>query len=348
MKIIVLAGGLSPERDVSLSSGALIANALLENGHRVMLLDAYLGIHSPDFPPIYKTVETAAKFSYAVPIREPDLCALRAQAGNKASLLGEGVLPLCAEADLIFLALHGGIGENGQLQAVFDVHGIRYTGTGYIGSLLAMDKDISKRLLREANIPTPDWQRIDTANAAAIGRIIGEESEFKPFVIKPCSCGSSVGVTIVESPEAAQAALELAMQYENSLLIEDKIEGREFSVGILGGEALPVIEICPVSGFYDYAHKYQPGATAEICPAEIPEAVRALLQANALAVHKALHLGDYSRVDFMLDSQNRAYCLEANTLPGMTPTSLLPQEALAAGISYRALCEKIAQAGFGG
>lgn len=335
MKIIVLAGGLSPERDVSLSSGALISNALIEKGHDVMLLDLYLGINNIDIEPIYINSRTNKVFSFLVSELEPDLGAIKTSVNNKGSLIGEGVIDLCKEADVVFLALHGSIGENGKLQAVLDVEGIKYTGTGYIGSLLAMDKDISKKLIHSANILTPSWKCTDL-------HACSDFSDLKyPCVVKPCSCGSSIGVTIVENPTDLNSALEFAKGYEDFVIIEDKIEGREFSVGILDGKALPVIEIKPLTGFYDYKNKYQKGLTKEICPANISEEINNLLQYSALKVHKTLRLGFYSRVDFIVDKFNNAYCLEANTLPGMTPTSLLPQEALANGIAYGDLCEKI-------
>ncbi|MDR1628854.1 MAG: D-alanine--D-alanine ligase [Oscillospiraceae bacterium] len=336
MKIIVLAGGLSPERDVSLSSGALIANALIDNGHDVLLLDLYLGTNNTDIEPAYKNKQTAHKFYYKVPEQEPDLTQLKQASANGDCLIGEGVLGLCKEADVVFLALHGSIGENGQLQALFDIDGIDYTGTGYAGSLLAMDKDLSKKIMKENGILTPGWYYMRLHEDYDISGV-----RF-PCVVKPCSCGSSVGVAMVENTAQLKAALAAAEKYEDTLLIEDKIEGREFSVGILGDVALPSIEIIPKSGFYDYKNKYQAGLTEEVCPAIIPAETEASLQKKALAVHKALRLGFYSRVDFILDNNNNAFCLEANTLPGMTPTSLLPQEALAVGISYNALCERIA------
>lgn len=335
MKIIVLAGGLSPERDVSLSSGALIANALIDNGHEVMLLDLFFGVLNNDILPEYKNSKTRSKFFYQIPEAEPDLAKIRKSVSGN-SMIGDGVLELCREADVVFLALHGSVGENGQLQALFDLYGIRYTGTGYIGSLLAMDKDLSKQILRGAGIPTADWQYRPTDSGSCISDI-----RF-PCVVKPCSCGSSVGVTIVENNEQLRKALQYAEKYEKHVIIEDKIEGREFSVGILGKQALPAIEIIPKTGFYDYKNKYQSGMTVEVCPAELTQGEAEKLQIYALAVHKALRLGFYSRIDFILDASGEAYCLEANTLPGMTPTSLLPQEALAAGISYKDLCERIA------
>lgn len=335
MKIIVLAGGLSPERDVSISSGSLIANALMENGHDVMLLDLFLGTNNKEIEPIYRNKNSQYKFSYIVPENEPDLAAIKTSVCPDSDFIGKGVVELCKEADVVFMGLHGSVGENGQLQAAFDLYGIHYTGTGYIGSLLAMDKDISKKLMRENGILTADWKYIK----------LSEQIDFDdikyPCVVKPCSCGSSVGVTIVENKKQLNKAIDSAKKYEESIVIEDKIVGREFSVGILNGKALPVIEIKPLYGFYDYKNKYQKGLTEEICPANISREICQLLQNNALAVHNLLRLGFYSRVDFILDADNNAFCLEANTLPGMTPTSLLPQEALAEGISYNDLCNRI-------
>lgn len=334
MKIIVLAGGLSPERDVSLASGSLIANALLQNGHEVALMDAYLGGEAE-----YVTQESGKIFSYQVPEVEPDLTALREQGGNGDALIGKGVLESCQKADLCFVALHGGIGEDGRLQALFDLYGICYTGSGYAGCMLAMDKHVTKQLLRQADIMTADWVMLDED-----GEGLQEAGFGLPCVVKPCGCGSSVGVSLVHTPDQMQAALQAAKQYEETVMVEKLITGREFSVGILEGEALPVIEIIPKSGFYDYKNKYQSGLTEEICPAALTEEERELLQSEALRVHEVLQLGDYSRVDFILDASGEAYCLEANTLPGMTPTSLLPQEAAAVGISYDVLCERIAYA----
>lgn len=336
MKIVVLAGGLSPERDVSLSSGALISNALMENGHDVMLLDLYLGENNNEIEPVYRNSKSSFRFTYTVSENEPDLKTIKNSVKNANGLVGSGVIALCRQADIVFLALHGAAGENGQLQALFDLNEIHYTGSGYVGSLIAMDKDLSKRIMRDNGILTADWTYIN----------IKENNDFSeisyPCVVKPCSCGSSVGVTMVENATQLNTAIAYAKKYEDSVVIEKKIEGREFSVGILDGKALPPIEIIPRSGWYDYKNKYQSGLTEEICPADITGEICALLQESALSVHNALRLGFYSRVDFILDKNNNAYCLEANTLPGMTPTSLLPQEAAAAGISYNELCNRIA------
>ena len=318
MKILVLAGGLSPERDVSLSSGSLVANALLENGHEVELADLYTG-----------EISSGGPFSYTVPENEPDLDALRAAHGP--ALIGPGVIGACKRADIVFVALHGSIGENGQLQTVFELEGIKFTGTGSVGSMLAMDKDLAKRILVSYGIPTPGWD------------IYGEDANIGfPCVVKPLGCGSSVGVSIVRDEAGLMKAVEEANKQGQTVMLEKLIEGRELQVAVLDGEALPVIEIIPRQGeFYDYAHKYQPGFAREICPASLEPELAARLQASAVQVHRALRLGFYSRIDFMLDKNGKHFCLEANSLPGMTPTSLLPQEAAAAGISYNELCEKI-------
>lgn len=255
---------------------------------------------------------------------------------NNGSFIGEGVVEHCKTADIVFMALHGAQGENGQLQALFDLYGIKYTGSGYVGSLLAMDKDLSKRIMRDNGILTADWQYIHVKAGYDATKIK------YPCVVKPCSCGSSVGVALVENESQLNSALDCAKVYEDFVIIEDKVEGREFSVGVLNGKTLPPIEIRPINGFYDYKNKYQAGLTEEICPADITDEIRNILQKSALDVHNVLRLGFYSRIDFILDENNNAYCLEANTLPGMTPTSLLPQEAAAVGITYEQLCNLIA------
>ncbi|MCL2056854.1 MAG: D-alanine--D-alanine ligase [Oscillospiraceae bacterium] len=343
MKICVLAGGLCPERDVSLSSGCMIANALLSRGHHAALLDLYCGApDADDFDGFYKKYGKAS-YEFKVPEHEPDLDAVRRENGGRAGLVGPNVTEICRTADAVFLALHGSAGEDGRLQAMFDMYGVTYTGTGYTGSLLAMDKLVSKELMRFAGILTPDWAVVP-ADSAAVPESVG-----LPCVMKPVGCGSSVGVSIIETADQWGAALEYAKKYEDAVFAEKKIAGREFSVGVLAGEALPAIEIIPkYGGFYDYKNKYQPGLMTEVCPADISGELEAQLAGCALAVHGALRLGSYSRIDFILGEDGLIYCLEANTLPGMTPTSLLPQEAAAAGIDFGELCERVVrEAAFG-
>ena len=338
MKIIVLAGGYSPEREVSLSSGSLIANALMEQGHEVFFLDPWPGIREGE-EVRYRTREEGYHFSSEIGMEAPDLEKLRAGHGMKKTLIGPGVLKACREADMVFIALHGGAGEDGQIQAVLEAYGIPPTGSSWKGCLLAMDKNISKIFMRMAGVATPDWYLAEKGKTS--------RPDFLPCVVKPLDCGSSVGVTIVEREEEWSAALEAAFSHGGRVLVEKKITGREFSVGVLGDRALPAIEIIPESGFYDYQNKYQPGMTREICPAWIDGMQEVKMKETALTVHRILELGYYSRVDFMMDEDGAIYCLEANTLPGMTPLSLLPQEAKAAGITYHELCEAIVNNGKG-
>lgn len=338
MKIAVLAGGYSPERDVSLTSGTLIANALIDEGNSVCLCDVYMGIELPKNISLSFTTEKYPP--YSVSVKEPDLEALKAQRGGDSSLIGDGVIELCRCADVVFLALHGAMGENGQLQATLDSFGIKYTGSGYDGSLLAMDKDLSKRIFRDAGVTTPDWIYTTADNCSADE--IREKIGF-PCVIKPVGCGSSVGISMVETEAELRAAVNSAKKYEGRILVEKKITGRELTVGILDGEVLPAVEIIPLCGFYDYENKYQGGKTKEICPAQISDSLYAELCRQTKLGFEALRLSGYARFDFMVDEDETPYCLEANTLPGMTPTSLLPQMAASIGISYGALCTKIAR-----
>ena len=339
MNIAVLAGGYSPERDVSLTSGSLIANALIGEGHNVCLADVYLGIKEEDLnekTPFNRELKPVHKVEHNV----PDLAALKEQSGNGEALIGRGIIELCRAADVVFLALHGAMGENGQLQATLDNYGIKYTGSGYVGSLLAMDKDISKKMFVGAGVRTPEWLYFKAQDGDIA---IIEENIGYPCVVKPCSCGSSVGISIVDDRAGLEIALAEAEKYEDSILVEKKIEGRELTVGILDGEVLPAIEIIPTEGFYDYKNKYQAGKTIEICPAPISEEIRSALEEQTRRAFEALRLSGYSRFDYIVDENGDPWCLEANTLPGMTPTSLLPQMAQATGMTYGGLCSKIVE-----
>ena len=338
MNILGLAGGFSPERDVSLSSGSLISAALRRRGHAVLMLDVYEGVDIADREPL-SLFSRDEQGAFAVDESIPDLEALRRKNNNKKELIGYGVLELCGVADLVFIALHGAMGENGQLQATLDNFGIKYTGSGYIGSLLAMDKDISKKMLIHAGVRTPRWTYCSATEYDA-DAIIDEVG--LPAVVKPASCGSSVGVSFANTREELIAALELAKSYEDRVLVEEKIVGREFTCGILEGVVLPPVEIIPKVGFYDYKNKYQKGATKEICPAEISAEKFSEMADATRRAFDALRLCGYARFDYIMDKEGALWCLEANTLPGMTPTSLFPQEAATVGIGYDELCERIA------
>ncbi|GEQ39072.1 D-alanine-D-alanine ligase [Tetragenococcus halophilus] len=335
MDIVVLAGGLSYERDVSLSSGGKIATALEEKGHSVLLLDIYLGMNANNFEEaLQKQTEDNKNRDYSIGRKEPALENLAQFNQQQNDLVGNNVISICKSADFCFLALHGGIGENGKLQALFDIYHIKYSGSDYKSSLLAMDKEVSKKLMVTNHILTPNWEMIDSFYQRKIAA---------PCVVKPIDNGSSIGVEMVEEDTHLDEAVKAAEKFQSKIMIEEKVTGREFSVGILGDTVLPVIEIIPKHGFYNYENKYQEGATTEIAPAEIPENLTKKLSNLALLVHNTLGLSVYSRIDFIVTSDCKIYCIEANSLPGMTPTSLLPQEAAAQGIHFSDLCEKIVQ-----
>ena len=343
MNIVVLAGGLSTERDVSFATGNMVTEALRRNGHKALLLDVFMGYGEgpADITDIFERTEEASVVVPGIPTVAPDLEAVRKSRKDQSNcFFGPNIIEICRMADIVFLALHGENGEDGKVQAAFDLFGIRYTGTDYFSSALAMNKEMSKVLFRVHGIPTPRGismkQEEKVVSSAEAGVAL-------PCVVKPCCGGSSIGVSIIHSEEEFERALEEAFRYEEEILIEDYIEGREFSVGVLDGKALPVIEIAPVEGFYDYKNKYKAGSAVETCPADLPEEIAAKMQYYAEEVVRALGLRTYCRMDFLLSKGNEIFCLEANTLPGMTPTSLLPQEASAVGMSFEQLCEKIIQ-----
>lgn len=334
MNIVVLAGGLSPERDVSLSSGVMAANALMDHGHRVVLVDLFFGLDNIPEDPQSLFQSTEKLQPYMVEQKEPDLEAVRRQRKHGLSpFVGDGVIEICKAADITYLALHGGDGENGRLQAFLDLNGIKYTGSPSFGCGLAMDKWVSKQLFRSSGVLTPDAVLIKK------GDNIPEHSF--PCVIKPCNGGSSIGISIAYSEEDFQKAIKDAFKYENTILVEKYVKGRELTCGILGDIELPPTEIIPKESFYDYAHKYQKGWTEEITPARISKAETEAVQATARKAFEALHLAVYGRIDFILSEDGGLYCIEANTLPGMTPTSLLPQGANEIGIDYPSLCDRI-------
>ena len=336
MKILVLAGGLSPEREVSLTSGSLIAAALARRGHMVCAADLYTGTSVHGDTPTFSSTPIPP---YAVSSKQPDLEKLKTESGFGECRIAPNIPALWQEADVVFVALHGDVGENGQLQATLDMACVKYTGSGYVGSLLAMDKDLSKRIMTGAGIPTPPWVLCHLSDG--VEQVVAhiEATIGYPCVVKPCSCGSSVGVSLVQDRSTLLEALESAAVFEDSILAEKMICGRELTVGILGDQVLPPVEIIPRQGFYDYHNKYQAGCTEEVCPANLPPDVVAKLGRLTKDAFHALRLGGYARFDYILDQNGTPWCLEANTLPGMTPTSLLPLSASAAGIDYDTLCE---------
>lgn len=337
MKILVLAGGTSTERDVSLSTGNGIYHALKERGHEVVLIDLYLGYETDkSLDSLFTEQFNCCGETSSVTAQVPDLAALKSlrKDGGK-SIFGPNVLELCNLSDIVFMALHGSNGEDGRIQAAFDLMGIRYTGTGYLSSAISMDKGITKQFFRTHHVPTPVGITLKK------GEVLDSSAEIKlPCMVKTCCGGSSIGVYKVTTMEELQNALKDAYTFEDEVVIEQFIEGREFSVGVIEGKALPIIEIAPIQGFYDYKNKYQVGSAIETCPAVLSEEQTLKMQRHAEDAYKAVGMQSYARFDFMMDTKTgEMYCLEANTLPGMTPTSLLPQEAAVIGMSYPDLCE---------
>lgn len=349
MKIVVLAGGISTERDVSFSSGRKIYQALKENGHDAIMLDVYLGYELTEEEKMTPLSEMFTKDKDwigdlgTISAKNPDIKQIKAlRPDGDKNFFGPNVISLCQEADVVFMALHGENGENGKIQACFDLMGIKYTGTDYISSAMSMNKSIAKDIFKAYGIPTPFGMNLTRKEYEAGFR---NTQITYPLIVKACCGGSSIGCAIAWTEEDFADALKEAFKYDDMVVIEQFIKGREFSIGVMDGKAMPIIEIAPKVGFYDYANKYQAGATVETCPAELDPETTEAMQKTAEKVFMALRLKNYARMDFMMDKETgKFYCLEANTLPGMTPTSLVPQEALALGINFNELCEKIIEA----
>ncbi len=327
MKITVLLGGTSAERDVSLASGLRIVDALRSRGHQVTPFDPAKGA-------ISDAREREMRARPVVQAAPPDPSALASLA--KGSFIPTlGAQKEIREADVIFLALHGGMGEDGTIQAMLDMVGATYTGSGHLASALAMDKDLSKHLFRAAGVPTADWLM-----APATEQEVANSVGF-PAIVKPSKQGSTVGLSLVREPSSLAAAVEEALRHDDEVMIEAFVPGRELTVSVLGEEPLPVGEIKSKHEIYDYECKYTPGMATEEFPAELTDEQTATVQQLAITAFRALKLGGYARIDFRMTSEGEFSCLEANTLPGMTELSLLPQAAQAAGMSFADLCERI-------
>ncbi|MCD7868804.1 MAG: D-alanine--D-alanine ligase [Clostridiales bacterium] len=335
MNILVLAGGTSTERSISIVTGTEVCKALRQKGHPAILADIFGGLETVNwedpFPERYD-VDAASAYMRAFDEKLGEL------EKTRKSFFGPNILRLCQLADIVFLGLHGANGEDGRVQAAFDLLGIRYTGTGYLSSALAMDKGITKKFFAMGGVPTP---RGVTMSRDSFVRDIRELGMDFPVVVKTCCGGSSVGVYIARDAAEYEKALEDAGAYEDQVVVEEYIQGREFSVAVVDGQAYPVIEIAPLVGFYDYKNKYQAGSTVETCPAELSPEQTERMQAFARKGARALGLEAYCRLDFMMRENGEMFCLEANTLPGMTPTSLIPQEAAALGMDFPTLCEEL-------
>ena len=311
MRVAVLMGGRSSEREISLRTGRGIAQALRNLGHETLSIDAADGRLLPagdeekGAPPL-TAIEPTAETAIARP-------------------------ETLARADVVFIALHGSIGENGTLQALLDLTGRPYTGSGLLASAVAMHKAMSKRVFESAGIPTPAWQLLP-ADAAPPDVEVARLGGF-PLVVKPNEEGSSVGLTIVTEAVGLAQALRDAAPY-GEILVERYVEGRELTVSLLGDQILPIVEIRPKSGLYDYHSKYTKGASEYFCPADLPPPLAERVGRLGLEAARVLGCRGVSRVDFRLDGDDEPWCLEVNTIPGMTPTSLVPMAAKAIGMSY--------------
>ena len=329
LKIAVFVGGISSEREVSKSSGKAIYKAIKELGYDCSLIDPAYGTNQP---------EDSERF-----FDEKDYTNIKIE--NFIKTINSELLN---DIDLVFLALHGKYDEDGTIQSMLELRDIKYTGSGVLSSMISMDKAVSKTLFRENNVSTADWFTV--GNDFKIDEV-SEKIKTKigfPCVIKPNDQGSTVGLTILKQNGELMEAIELALQYSELALIEKYIAGREMTVAILEDEALPVLEIIPKSGFYDYKSKYTSGMSDYIVPADIPKSVFKYLQGQALTAFKSLRCKTYGRVDFRLSEDNIPFCLEVNTLPGMTATSLVPKMANAVGISFNELIDRIIRNGLNG
>ena len=328
MRVTVITGGATPERAVACATASQVVAALRGRGHEVHVVDLAGGLLDDD--------EERALLAGAVGTAPADASALEER--ERAMLSGElAALPVVQAADVAFLAVHGGRGEGGVLQAALETAGVRYTGSGPLASGLAMDKDLAKRLFRAAGVPVPQWF-MTPLDADDVSRALGW-----PVIVKPARGGSTVGLTLVRDKSGLDAAVALAARYDREVMAEQFIPGRELTVAVLGDVPLPVGEIIPRHELFDYECKYTPGMSQEIFPARLPGDVARRTQQHAVTAHRALKLAGYSRVDFRLSPGGDIFCLEANTLPGLTATSLFPQAARAAGIDFPDLCERLCQ-----
>lgn len=349
IKVAVLMGGRSTEREISLLSGCEVVTALdrgkydvqpfIVDDHRAFIDSARDGKMLPPEPEEFRRAIASARSRFS-PVSEDEirLPAVSAPPAAKGSWM----------PDVAFIAMHGKFGEDGTVQGLFEILGIPYTGSGVLASALAMDKAMSKRVFSAFTIPTPPWRAVAASRAEADAEAVAEEMIGElglPMVVKPNAHGSSVGVSFPTTEAELIAALGLAASHDEVVLAEEFIGGTEISVGVLGNDdrrALPVVEIVPKSGFYDYESKYTPGATEEIVPARISDSASKRAQELACRAHRALGCRGMSRVDMKIEAEE-VYVLEVNTIPGMTELSILPLAAAHAAIPFPDLLDRIVQ-----
>jgi D-alanine-D-alanine ligase len=322
MKVALLMGGRSAEREISLRTGRGIALALRTLGHEVTAVDAADGRLLPA-----GEEERAA----LPPEAGPDLAALSVHPVANAEAINQ--------SEVVFLALHGGAGEDGTLQALLELSGRPYTGSGVLASALAMNKAMAKRIFEHEEIPTPRWVLLSSMESEPA--VAAAAAGGYPLVVKPNEQGSTVGLTVVTRPGDLPDAIRLALEYGPEVLIEQYIPGRELTVALVGDEVLPIVEIRPKGGHYDYEAKYTAGMSEYFCPADLPEPLAARIRDLGSRAAKALGCQGVVRTDFRLSPAGAPYCLEVNTIPGMTPTSLVPMAARARGMSYDQLVSRM-------
>lgn len=343
MKIVVLGGGLSTERNVALVTATSVCKALRSLGHKAVFVDMYFGLENFNGTPEEAfDAPDGLCGDVSVAKEAPDIELIKAQRKwQSSSRIGKGVAEICALADCVFLGLHGEDGEDGKIQAMLDLMGVPYTGSDTLSSAMAMDKAVTKMVMNQRGILTPEWTEL-TYSAADIDRLTEELPV--PCAVKVVGGGSSIGVALPDTREELKTALEDILKYGSRVIVEKKIKGREMTMPVFDGRYLNAIEIVPPEGnSFDYVAKYQSGSEGarEICPARITEEEKRMMGEAALKLHNALGLSVYSRTDFIMDDEGRAWCLEVNTLPGMTPNSLIPKAGKIEGWSYAELCEKI-------
>ena len=340
MKIVVLAGGISTERAVSLVTGTGVCQALRRKGHRAILVDLFMGLENPpaELESLFDAPDGLCP-EVKIEVTAPDLDAVRrSRKDQSASHIGPHVLEICRLADVVFLGLHGQDGEDGRIQAALDLLGVPYTGSGYLGSAIAMDKIASKEMMGAHGIPTPEWQVLEYEDED-VERLA--QTLPMPCVVKDPLGGSSLGVHLPKDRAELADALRQLRTATRRVLVEQRVYGRELTNAVLGDRYLPAVETFPSVENFDYEAKYQAGGAKEVCPAELTAEQAKAVGEMALRVHRALGLAVYSRTDIILDEEGQLWCLEVNSLPGMTPTSFVPQEAAAVGIGYDDLCEEI-------
>ncbi len=334
LKVLVLAGGRSAEREVSLNSARAVAEALMRLGYDVRAIDTAGGIPliGPDRkfllqPDTSSSSKLALKMSDSLVLAE--------------SLASENY----RDTDVVFIALHGGAGEDGTIQAILDLAGVKYTGSGMLASALAMNKAMTKRIISGEGIPTPPWFLVPQDRMRLKEKIAAEISEKfpLPLIIKPNDGGSTVGLTLVKKYEDIPGALETVFKYSREALVEGYIKGREITCAVLGGEALPLVEIIPTNELYDYQCKYTKGKSRYVCPAEVPADIVQTVQNYSAKAYHILGCRGLVRADYILDDRNQPYFLEVNTIPGMTELSLAPMAARQAGMDFDRLIARICE-----